>query len=563
MRFFSQGIYGTAFSVVALTFIFIFSGNYTVAQEYFIINNYEIDIELKRSETFHVKEIIDVTFSEQRHGIYRDIPFKYRLENGKTHKIKLSNIEVVGRQQKISTSGSNKRIRIGNPDKYVDGKQTYVIEYDVTRAFLYQEDFDEWYWNLIGSEWTVPIEEANFSVSFPSELRLTNDDIRAYAGPAGTQSQELAYSFEGNTITGNTTNTLQPGDALTLAVKLPKGIIPEPSAMQVAIRNYGLLAIPAVFLSLLIAIFSRIGYDKPIPTVVEFYPPEELTPSEAGAFIDDNVGFSEVLALIPYWAAGGFIEMNELTPASKGFFGKKGTYELNKLKDLPADRPEHEQVVFRELFIKNGPRIDLQDVKHKFTQTAYKSIKALNRSMIQRNYYTKSSVKWRNWLPAIWALCFVGFMVLVINLFILAAFSFLIVGVVGIFMQTSILKKNEKGREVFQKLKGFRQFIKKAEQDRLRVFVEQDPTYFDKTLPYAVAFNLADEWTEKFDGILTQPPAWYHGVNSSTHSYHNFSEGFDAGIGSVRSAFTSKSSSSGGSGGSSGGGFGGGGGGSW
>jgi hypothetical protein len=144
---------------------------------------------------------------------------------------------------------------------------------------------------------------------------------------------------------------------------------------------------------------------------------------------------------------------------------------------------------------------------------------------------------------------------------------------------------------------GFKEFIEKADKDRLEKLLEKDHGYFGHTLSYAIAFGMANRWVTKFNDLMATAPEWYK------TDHHQGSQAFDAermnrelsimlhhmstnlnstppkttGSGSTwtnsgssgsSSSSSSSSSYSGGggsysSGGYSGGGYGGGGGGSW
>lgn len=39
--------------------------------------------------------------------------------------------------------------------------------------------------------------------------------------------------------------------------------------------------------------------------------------------------------------------------------------------------------------------------------------------------------------------------------------------------------------------------------------VHEQPDVFDRVLPYALVFGVADEWAQKFQGLLRKPPEWY------------------------------------------------------
>jgi uncharacterized membrane protein YgcG len=135
----------------------------------------------------------------------------------------------------------------------------------------------------------------------------------------------------------------------------------------------------------------------------------------------------------------------------------------------------------------------------------------------------------------------------------------------GIFMA----KKTPKGTELYQQLAGFKEFIKTVERDRLAMFLKVDENYFDKVLPFAIVFDVAETWKDKLKDLDVQPPNWYignyHGFNTYT-----FLNSLDHSMNKMTQNFYSTPKGSGSSGGSwsggggfSGGGFGGGGGSSW
>ncbi len=529
--------------------------------EYFIINNYHILVTLTNGQTFQVTETIDVTFSMERHGIYRDIPLCYNTVDGKRNRVLLSDVRVDGFKQKLSRTDCNLNIRIGDPDIYVDGEQRYVIHYTVDHGYLYEENHTEFYWNLIGERWTVPILNARFEIRLPEGVTISEEDIQGYAGLAGTQQQNLTYLYNPsrNIITGETTQMLKAGYALTMAVRLPKESIIQPGKYEYVMRRYGLIGIPIALFLAALGVFARFGWDKPVIKMVEFFPPEELTPSEAGAFIDDRSDNRDLIALIPYWGAQGLLRMEE--NEEKMWIGKKKDHELVKLADLPSDRPKYEHTIFDGLFGLRD-RVSMKELQNKFYTTMATAKIQLRTQMMGKDLYTKGSLRWNKLFPWFIFGSFVGMIVaVVINKAFLIA-GFLPLFFITIILQQFMLRKNAAGRELYQKVYGFKLFMQRAEQDRLKYLIEQDPEYFDKTLPYAVAYGLTKKWTQKFNGLFSEPPRWYaHHGTAYGRSFESFSSGFSSNINTVQSAFSSSPSSSGG--GSSGGGGGGGGGGSW
>jgi uncharacterized membrane protein YgcG len=132
-----------------------------------------------------------------------------------------------------------------------------------------------------------------------------------------------------------------------------------------------------------------------------------------------------------------------------------------------------------------------------------------------------------------------------------------------------------KGRQVMDQVEGFKMYLSVAEKDRLNMLnpPEKTPQLFEKYLPYALALNVENEWSEQFAEVLAkaqvdgQPysPIWYQGSSWNRLGTSGFSDSlggaFAAAIASSAVAPGSSSGSSGG--GSSGGGGGGGGGSGW
>ena len=136
------------------------------------------------------------------------------------------------------------------------------------------------------------------------------------------------------------------------------------------------------------------------------------------------------------------------------------------------------------------------------------------------------------------------------------------------------------GRRLLDRIEGFKMFLGATEGDRLQRMVPADrtPELYEKYLPYALALNVEQAWTEQFADVLSASmrtdgggyrPGWYSGALFDGGQIGSFAgnvgNALSSAISSSATAPGSRSggSSGGGSGGSSGGGGGGGGGGGW
>jgi len=178
------------------------------------------------------------------------------------------------------------------------------------------------------------------------------------------------------------------------------------------------------------------------------------------------------------------------------------------------------------------------------------------------------------------ALVFAGAEVLAIYAFLRTGAAFFIalililVGVNALFYW--LLKAPTRtGRQLLDKIEGFRMYLSTAERHRLNLMnpPERTPELFEAYLPYALALDVDQEWAEQFSDILAQAareggsyhPSWYRGTGWSRLHPGAFTSALGSSLSSaISSSSTAPGSSSGFSGGgSSGGGGGGGGGGGW
>jgi uncharacterized membrane protein YgcG len=165
------------------------------------------------------------------------------------------------------------------------------------------------------------------------------------------------------------------------------------------------------------------------------------------------------------------------------------------------------------------------------------------------------------------ALFALGWITSVLVVFILAA----LVGI-NLLFHWLLKAPTRAGRDLLDKIEGFRMFLRAVDGDRLNRLTPPDktPELFEKYLPYAVALDSEQAWAQQFSAILEHAeqttgysPAWYvgSGAFATTAFAHSFTGSFSSAI--AASTSSPGTSSGSGGGGFSGGGGGGGGGGGW
>ncbi len=547
-----------------------------IAQDY-IINDFEVKIELDKEGYIKVQEIIKVNFYTQRHGLYRDIPYRYTF-GGKKYSTPITDVKVKNFPAKISQSGGNKSIRIGDANTWVNGPQTYDISYRVKGPFITAGTYDEFYWNITGNNWQSTIEKVRFDIVLPDDTPLSYQSIKVFTGKTGSKLDSAYIQQAGQHITGQSIAPLLPGEGLTISLALPVGYINPAHAVNIlatptqeltkALKvQWPLALIPAALISLLVGFWNRLRRPKDLTPINELnpYPPDHMNPAEVGGFYDHVVNDRDVISLLPYWAGQGHIRM-EYDQHSKD------TY-LSKISNLEGTRAPYEDLLFNHLFA-GRTIVSLSNLREHFHSTHAQVKSMIHDEIIGQQLYDPEYRFWFNsWRP--WLVLF-GFVVLGVVALImgywLSALFFgmgIVIGMVLIF-QSKVLSL--RGEELHRRLRAFYLFLKGDDPTSLQTVTANDPNYFDKVYPYAVALNLDKSFITRVKPYYSQAPMWYgyYGMvgMTSNRSMEDFSQEFQPK--EIHSAFSAYpqptnggSSGSGSSGGSSGGGFGGGGGGSW
>ncbi|RAJ12857.1 DUF2207 domain-containing protein [Arenibacter echinorum] len=550
--------------------------NTGLAQD-FTVQNYTVNITVHQEGYFDVVENYDLNFEIPKHGIYRTIQTKYDLVDSKgnesTRKIRISKIKVPDYKFEapfdfVQKMQENMEIKIGDKDITLVGPQHYEIKYRVHNAFLFEESQIRFYWNIKPEDWLADFNQVSFTITLPDNVYPSKENSFVYAGDRGTSTttadMQLYYTdneFSGTSKAGFVSH---PGQSVTVLINLPLGSVKEEKPFWPFWDSYGWVFLIGVMLFAFFRVWWKFGKDKRVIAATSYYPPDKLDPAMIGFLINDKDDNSDLIALIPYWGSKGLIRLEEIP--KKGIFGSKDT-KIIRLQSLPLDSPSYELEIFKGLFGDNNNVAGTEVLVSSLKDTFYtKMIKA--RSQLKESaqpYYEAESKKMQG-------IMYVALIVLAIGLTLVGLFfwgpvaAVAIVGfcVILIFVNRFMVKKNAKGNELLSELKGFKRFIKVAEENRLKMLLKDDPHYFENTLGYALAFGMFDQWAKKFRDLNIPPPDWYTSTSSSSLTMNQFSKSFSNAMASTKSNMVSSPSSSGSSGGgSSGGGFGGGGGGSW
>ncbi len=549
------------------------------AQDDFLINQYDVLIEQNESGYFDVVENLEINFFKQRRGIYRDVDLSYLVE-GKRVYIDVSSVKVSGAPFKLEGNKNQLAIRIGDPDKFVTGTQTYEISYRVRGAIMTYEDHHEFYWNVIGVGWPIEIKNASFIYKYPTDWSNRINTFKASYGPASSVTNMPNLSHQNNVIAGVVPYPLAPREGLSLSIVIPKELMND----QVPIgpiskkRNPTLdkiskwaVLLPISLASFLLAQWRRLYQtaEQHIDDIaVQHYPPVGKSPLFIGTFYDGRANNRDIMALLPYWGQRGNLRIYQSTEVE--------LTEFERVESLPTDAEYYEVLIFNEIFSKSN-RVRLRDLKEMFYSLTFSIGGKVRRDIRSRALYDEAAYRifHTGWMIA----AFVFLVILGIS--VIAALGALIAGIGLILVGVSCLiihflppKKSSKGVILHNHLKGLYKHLRHPDPDDLTRLIEENPDYLFEMYPYVIAFDHDKSWLERSGSYPVSYPPWYiphmmlgGPMRSSTPTFKEFSDGFNPK--SIERAFFTpppSQGSSGGSfrgGGSVGGGFGGGGGRSW
>ena len=528
-----------------------------------------------------VRERITLAFDGEWHGIHRFIPVEYPAARGTNYTLFLNVTGVTdgdGGKLKYESSTANgfRDLKIFIPDA-VDATRTVEIDYTVRNGTRFFEDHDEFYWNVTGNDWPVPIDHASATVSFP-DAAAGSLRAQAFTGAYGSAERGASAAVRGSEVSFETNNPLPMRGGMTIDIFIPKGILTEPGGFTRLLWFLG--SNPIVFLpfwtfAVMFTLWWYKGRDPdPGLSVAPMYePPAGMTPAEAGTLLGDEVHPRDITSTLVDLAVRGFVKIEEVDDKGLVFHHKDYIFHLLKPRDQWGRLVPHERVMLENVFAA-GDDTRLSSLKNRF----YTAIPA-----IRQDIKSALKIKGMYLLDPDSANGYSLFgVVIIVAPFLMMQFLWhkdvfssiaLLIGcgiisaIIWWLFARQMTAKTVQGGRTCVAILGFQEFMNRVDADRIK---RMPPDTFEKFLPYAMALGVEHHWAQAFAGIVKDPPSWYAsptgtmGFNpiffsSSMHSMAT--DMHQVFVSAPRSSSTGSGwSGGGGGGGFSGGGFGGGGG---
>lgn len=523
-----------------------------------------VQADVKKDGSVEITETIDYEFdTRQARGIFRTIPYTKENTKGAEYSMDIDILSVTDEFNKpyvyIEQKTNGKlQLKIGDTSHFVTGEKRYVIRYVITGSLTYFSDHDEFYWNVTGNDWNVPIANINYQVTLPAEVDASTVQYVCYVGEKG--EADNACKIQGNDVM---VSNLAAKQGFTVAVGFPKNVVAVVEPRKVtAFFDTTLGTIVAIVLALF-AFIWYIVYPLWLPvkwflygrdskaTIGEvsahFDPPMDhtgnpLNPTETGAVLDEVVDLKDISAMIVHLAQRGYLRIEERTRKDFYFIQLKDHKEDRNLQDV-------ERKLLSTLF-KSGAELRLKHAKiGKDIQTIREKV---YKNLVTYKFFPENPEEVRTFYTIMSGLAW-------------ASLNFPLI-ITSMVFGRIMPRKTLEGINAANQARSLRNFLKT--QERQLEFQVQNQMMFEKLLPYAVAFGVEKQWAERFKDIALTQPEWYVGYgNQSAMNTSSFITSLDSSFKTfsvnVTPTISTSGFSSGLSGGFSGGGGGGGGGGSW
>ena len=540
---------------------------------YYVHSDGAIDVTIDFAFNFGIKPghgpyltyPIRVPYDEANYRLYRISDFRVSSPSGAPADV---NREV---------DGDWVRYRIGDPrvgnlvgeHRYhvtytVDGLLDAITARDYDPSLAAANDttlWDELYLDVIGAEWDIPIVDVAVTVEGDAKITSVTPpgsteaiDARCFSGDtASTEPCSSSAVVDG--VATFAQNVVLPGQSMTVAVAFPAGSVDATPILRntngflyaFSVNGRSLAGFAGVLLLSMAWLVWRLrgaarderfggvtpglapapGDDPNIvrgddrsTVAVQFEPPRGLRPGHLGTLVDESADVRDVTATIVDLAVRGYLRI-------EAGITDDADYTFVKLKDADDSLLEYEATLFRSLFgrfLGTADKASLGDLALTFAADLHRVQSQLFDDVTGRGWFRGSPAaaraRWRAWgitLTTLGAALTIAFAVA--GPWGIVPLPIVLVGVATLLTTKAAPARTAEGSRVLAQTRGFLEFLSTADGNTLRF--EEKHDIFSEYLPFAIAFGVADRWTETFAelakaGVKLPGPRWLAGSTAKS-----------------------------------------------
>ena len=455
-----------------------------------------------------------------------------------------------GAAEQITLNGSQAKYRTENGLKYVDlttksaGDHTFTLAYTLPDVIATNKAGQQELRLPILSGFPYPVQALEFSVTLPGAVSAKPAFSSGYH--QANIEKDLYFQTNGGTVSGIAQTELKDHETLSMTLTVPAELFPPPLLAAPDYQTASLLIAGFALLALVYwIIFLR---NAPFWPGIHPTPPEGCSAGEVGSLLHLQKG--KLSLMIYSWAELGYL-LIQLEPG--------GRVMLHKQMDMGNERSVYEQRCFKMLF-GNHSVIDTGSIRYIETCRAVRKMRPNLGHMIHRR---SGSILIFRLLAALsgcfcgaylgitfsntnedllwpWVLC-LGAVALLSSWHIQGCISFtpgkrrlwhglllgilwivvalaagnLFVGpclVLGQFLAGLLTsfggRRTLAGRQTANEILGLRRHLKTVSAPQLQQLCQNDPEYFHRMMPYALALGVDTPFAARF-GKAAIPPCPY------------------------------------------------------
>ena len=315
----------------------------------YVIDAYDVDITVHEDNTFDVvEEISAYFFASYKHGIIRSLPLRNEFvrTDGSSSKSRalITNVSVDGDLYSQSREDGELKIKIGSASAYVHGPKKYTIKYTYNFGEDKSHGFDEFYYNIIGSEWDTVIGNVTFNVHMPKEFDAAKVGFSSGA-KYSTNNDSVIYTIKDNDISGSYNGILGKYEGLTVRVTLDDGYFATAQSL-IQPWEYLIFIVPAVGVLIVFVLWLIFGNDERAVDDLQYYPPEGMNSLDMAFAYKGKVDGKDVVSLLLHLANQGYIKIVETSSSSSL---SRSNFKIVKMKEYDG-KDENEEVFMAGLF---------------------------------------------------------------------------------------------------------------------------------------------------------------------------------------------------------------------
>ncbi|HEX2896359.1 MAG TPA: DUF2207 domain-containing protein, partial [Marmoricola sp.] len=506
MKKLAAGILGLAVLAVIVGIGGISVSKGATSGETSTITDYLADFSVKADGDLQVVETLTVDFPVPRHGIFRF--FDTRDPNDAHNRFLPEDVSVSrdGQPEEYSRLRENRgryvTLKIGRADTLLDGSHVYRIGYTIPGALAQGHDGarTQFYWNLVPSGWQMPIRQARLTVHLPAAAQ----DLRCGVGVGATS---------GCTVEGEGTDTvtvlaanLPPNTPVTvkagLDIPTPAGnTLPWRSSLDPVLGRHPLVLALVLALAVLAGAggfaLTRSTGEKTPPYPLMYAPPDGVGPAQAAYILTEKVEDKAFVATMMYAAEHGAVQLNQDGRAWT-ITGTGDPAAWGKVDGVTRLAAQSLGVVDGGTSFTASPKSvsagkQLKEVLASFKANTSAWARTEGLMGISGLGGFGCFVLIAVWALTIWLGAFNPFDMSVLAL---VPGAFAVFGL-GVGLTGAGTKRTPTGRDLWSRVGGFRRILSTPSAvDRFDFSGRKE--LYTAYLPWAVAFDCADEWAKKY-----------------------------------------------------------------